>query len=128
MTVAAGLGGDEKHGKRFQPALLLQLPQDAQAIHHRHHHIQQYGAHMVPQGMQLFQTLLAIFCLCDGIVVGKDVFQNGPVEVTVIHDQDGIRRFGRSLAAVAFFLGHSCAPFKNRRQIRRIHCDTMVLL
>lgn len=86
---AAGLRGNEEHRQAAQHVRLFQVPQHLDPVHLRHHHIQQHCAQPLRSGQDLLQSLPAVGGLLDGVLGRKDIAQDQPVHLIVIHHQKG---------------------------------------
>ena len=102
----AGIRRDQKYRRLLRKALLRQMPHQFQAVHFRHHHIQQHRAERVRVRADPLPAFSAVFRLQNGIVRLENVGQNGPVDRVVIHDQHD----GFSLS-----VPHALPPFPARR-------------
>ena len=86
---AAGLRGDQKHRQAAQHVGLFQMPQHLDAVHLRHHHVQQHRAQFLRPGQDHLQPLFAVCGLLNGVMGRKNISQDTSVHLVIIHHQKG---------------------------------------
>ena len=74
------------------------MPQHLQTVHLRHDHIQQHSAQGVLLRQNGPESLPPVLRLFNGVVCGEEVGENLPVDLIVVHNQEGVARFAVQIA------------------------------
>ena len=78
---------NQEKGHLLGEALPVHPAKHFNAIHFRHHHVQQHCAQAVTQVLDSLQSLFAVLRLYNLVIRLKDVGQNGPVDLFIVYNQ-----------------------------------------
>ena len=81
------VAGQHQHRNHPHDFILLELPQELIAVHHRHIQVHQDNADIRAVIFQIFQCLKAIFLLNCLVMLLKEIAQGSPLQIRVIHHQ-----------------------------------------
>ena len=87
-VAGAALGGDHNDGNIVDPAVLVHGVQHAEAVHLRHHQVQQHQRELRPHFLEGGHRFQAVFCLYNVIFLSQHIGEDCPVQLGVVYNQN----------------------------------------